>query len=582
LPAALGGGERGARSPLGWLLVFLAAVSALRTLYVWAGPYQLSGDEATYWDYIRHPQWCYYFKGPVVAWCIWAGTALLGNTHLGVRLPAIVLSAGTSLLLYVLGKRIYSAKVGAWAAALYQVTPLFAFYNLGMTIDPPYVLLWVLAMLLTHEACRGGEGVRGEQCGEGVPPLRPEGILPSVASSSSSSSASSFGIDRRSQETEEETRGRDAHATQGQDALATSQRPRLWMWLALGAVVGLGLMTKYTMVLYYPCALLYLAASAQRRRLLARPGPWIAVAVSLAFLAPLLWWDWHNGWVNLKHNLGHAEADKGLRIAPMFFLEFVGGELAAVTPFLLVMMLIALFATRKTDALSFWFSLPILAFFALKSLQGRVEANWPMAGYVAGFIAFAGVFIQGFASAGKHVKRLTRTAIAVAAAGTLLAHVPTALSLILSLAGVPPKYDRLLEFQGWSQAGREVSRLEANVSPRHFIITDRRKLTSLMAFYVEGNPHVFCIRKDPTSPTNDYDMWPGFEGLLGYDALYVAYQTDKPARIADHFAAAFDSVEERPFEVKDFRGRPIRKYAIFLCRNFKGLRAVKVDADGEE
>ena len=72
----------------------------------------------------------------------------------------------------------------------------------------------------------GLESVAGvlPACGEGVSPLRPEGILPSVASSVSSSSSSSSSSEeetRRRETTEEETRGRDARVTRGQDALAT-------------------------------------------------------------------------------------------------------------------------------------------------------------------------------------------------------------------------------------------------------------------------------------------------------------------------------------------------------------------------
>jgi signal transduction histidine kinase/ferredoxin len=63
---------------------------------------------------------------------------------------------------------------------------------------------------------------RGENRGEGVPPARNEGILPSVSSSSPSVAPCSSSEEERSgEEAAEEARGRDARETRGQDALAT-------------------------------------------------------------------------------------------------------------------------------------------------------------------------------------------------------------------------------------------------------------------------------------------------------------------------------------------------------------------------
>ena len=46
---------------------------------------ELVGDEAYYWLWSRHPDFCYLDKGPVIAWFISAGTALFGETVFGIR-----------------------------------------------------------------------------------------------------------------------------------------------------------------------------------------------------------------------------------------------------------------------------------------------------------------------------------------------------------------------------------------------------------------------------------------------------------------------------------------------------------------
>jgi 4-amino-4-deoxy-L-arabinose transferase-like glycosyltransferase len=69
-------------------------------------------------------------------------------------------------------------------------------------------------------------------------------------------------------------------------------------WLLLGAVIGLGMMTRYTMLV---CALAILAGvlATPLRRHLATPWPWAGAALSLLVFAPNAWWQWRHGFVYL-------------------------------------------------------------------------------------------------------------------------------------------------------------------------------------------------------------------------------------------------------------------------------------------
>jgi hypothetical protein len=68
-------------------------------------PLDLSGDEAHYWEWSRQLDLSYYSKGPLVAYVIAGGRALLadlshrwlGNETLAVRGPAIALSVAVRL-----------------------------------------------------------------------------------------------------------------------------------------------------------------------------------------------------------------------------------------------------------------------------------------------------------------------------------------------------------------------------------------------------------------------------------------------------------------------------------------------------
>src|ERR1700688_4209334 len=80
------------------LLVISTSV-AVSPAYVWLWcPLDLASDEAHYWDWSRHLDWCYYSKGPLVAWLIRgrcelfgsASVAITGDLSAAVRIPAIL------------------------------------------------------------------------------------------------------------------------------------------------------------------------------------------------------------------------------------------------------------------------------------------------------------------------------------------------------------------------------------------------------------------------------------------------------------------------------------------------------------
>jgi len=70
------------------------------------------------------------------------------------------------------------------------------------------------------------------------------------------------------------------------------------LWLALGAAIGLGMLTRYTMLF---CAVGVVAAvlATPLRRQLSTPWPWAGAVVSLLLFAPNAWWQWQHDLVYL-------------------------------------------------------------------------------------------------------------------------------------------------------------------------------------------------------------------------------------------------------------------------------------------
>lgn len=100
-----------------------------------------------------------------------------------------------------------------------------------------------------------------------------------------------------------------------------------------------------------------------------------------------------------------------------------------------------------------------------------------------------------------------------------------------------------------------------------FIFSDKYQVSSELAFYVKGHPTTYCINLDRRM--NQYDLWPGFNNLVHYNAIFVRVGD---AEVPEKVSAAFRKVEKKVFTTYTKKHSKIRDYTIFLCYDFSGLK----------
>lgn len=124
-------------------------------------------------------------------------------------------------------------------------------------------------------------------------------------------------------------------AALGYVCLAALQDGKLRQWVLLGVLAGLSLLTKYSMGVILLTLGLYLLCSAQHRRCLLRPGPWVAVALMLAIFAPHALWLQDTQGLPFTYASERAMAQGGN--ARLEALGFPVTQLLAHLPLLLVL-----------------------------------------------------------------------------------------------------------------------------------------------------------------------------------------------------------------------------------------------------
>ena len=141
-------------SPVHLAIVLLLAVTGYR---VWFSMrLELVPDEAYYWLWSQHLAASYRDKGPAIAWIIALGTRLFGDTVFGIRVFAVMLSTGSSWMLFMLARRLYDDRIALWCLLMATVTPLLAVGSILMTIDTLSVFFWALATIVWWDALHRG------------------------------------------------------------------------------------------------------------------------------------------------------------------------------------------------------------------------------------------------------------------------------------------------------------------------------------------------------------------------------------------------------------------------------------------
>lgn len=123
----------------------LAVLFALRCAVAAIAP--VSPDEAYYWLWTRPLQLSYLDHPGMVAWWMWCGVHLLGDTSIGVRATALVSTIVTTILVWDTGRIIWASReAGARAALWLNATLLFGAVGILMTPDAPLTLFWSAAL----------------------------------------------------------------------------------------------------------------------------------------------------------------------------------------------------------------------------------------------------------------------------------------------------------------------------------------------------------------------------------------------------------------------------------------------------
>lgn len=294
-------------------------------------------------------------------------------------------------------------------------------------------------------------------------------------------------------------------------------------WYEFGAAVGLGGLTKLSIVLLPVFAGGWLLLTRAGREQLKTPHPWLAALLALVLFSPVVLWNARHDWVMFRHELGHVAHDTWSLSS---LLDFSLTQIFALSPLVALAAVSVLWHRPASGQQRFlWYSsLFLLGFFLIKAFSAKVQLNWPAPSYIGALILFAG-----------HVPGLTRLKRALVYAGVFVSLTMIVIGHFPYSVGLTSKQDPFRKMRAWQTP---VQALHASVSeagqPFAFILTDSYTLAGELAFYWPAPIPVY-ITGDATRRYNQHDLWPAIEREAGRDGLYISTSTEPPRELSRAF-----------------------------------------------
>jgi hypothetical protein len=313
-------------------------------------------------------------------------------------------------------------------------------------------------------------------------------------------------------------------------ALEKSPAFSLW-WPATGALIGCGMLAKYTNAMQLLSILLLLAVTPRHRRELVRPGFLSMLAMCALFLIPVIVWNAQHDWITLRH-LGERGGLKGTpSFHPGEFLEFFFTHFIVYSFVIFGAMIWTLPWAWKKARVHFKprfllaFTLPLFGLYFFLSLKQAGEANWTAPATLSLAVLTVVCWHEWMAER-SWVAPLAVFGLAV---GAVMSVVAVDTELVRRI-GIPLSYkvDPSARLRGWRTAAESVEALREKFEKEHgqrvFLIANNYGTASGLAFYFHdkrreapGHPPVYCPMS--VMPGNQFFFWPRYDALLNYTDL---------------------------------------------------------------
>jgi dolichol-phosphate mannosyltransferase len=266
-------------------------------------------------------------------------------------------------------------------------------------------------------------------------------------------------------------------------------------WWGVGLFLGLGMLSKYTIVLLGGATLVFLAVDPASRRCFRSWRPYACVALSVLVFSPVILWNWRNDWASFSFQSSRRLVNDPVQFALPYFLVCV---VCLATPVALEGLVSGLRGLRRGTLrarldgrrlarFAALYTLVPMSVFLVTSFWAETKMNWTGPLWIAALPVLV-LTMTGPARAEERglLDRLVAWSWRPVLLVLMLVYGLVLYYALLGLPGV--QWRQMYLTTNWMSLGEQVSAIEREVEERTgerplVLGLDKYNLSSLLAFY---------------------------------------------------------------------------------------------------
>jgi 4-amino-4-deoxy-L-arabinose transferase-like glycosyltransferase len=344
-------------------------------------------------------------------------------------------------------------------------------------------------------------------------------------------------------------------------------------WPLAGLFFGLALLSKFSAILLLPGLALFLLTVPRHRGVLLTPGPYVAALLALAVFAPVIVWNWENGFGAFVFQGGRAALDGGIHVERT--LAHIGILIAVMGPalwFAQIATLISALRAGPADERRWFFAMlaivPI-AFFLMLDLFGGARdqvPHWQAPGYLFTF-PLVGAAITHWQA--RFPRAVWWTIAACTTGAVVFALVIVSYTLTGWLQAIVPSitadYDPLVADDADWRSLRTALEQRGLLNSAHFVVTGRWYFCFKAQLVLKDSVPVVCLDDSPITQS----VWHDDPALRGRDAIIITTWWRAPQPLTA-IEAKFARVDALPPVWIMYHGRPVLRLDLKLGHDLQG------------